>query len=291
MANSKYIRLSILCACLALVGCREDVDYSRLVVEGWIDDEQHPIVLVHRSYSMNASNMPDSTTLADIIADQMVIFGRVAISDGIDTFVLTGKVDTNYMPPYIYTTVFMRGEAGKTYHIEVLDHGDKASATTTIPTAKPVIDSFSVSYTDGLMYPRMLAYASHLEPGEHYIVMTKTKPRGQYKICPMGVLLAQNTRAEIDVKYYSAGGFDFNFSSSEELQQYDTVYVKLAHVGEVEYRIWDSFVAQSLTQGVFFMETHSNIVTNIINGNGYWCGMSANEYLISLNHYLAIDAN
>ena len=28
-------------------------------------------------------------------------------------------------------------------------------------------------------------------------------------------------------------------------------------VGEIEYQMWDSYIAQNMTQGLFFMETHS----------------------------------
>ena len=37
-----------------------------------------------------------------------------------------------------------------------------------------------------------------------------------------------------------------------------------------------------MTQGMFFMETYGNIISNIESGNGYWCGMGASEYTISL---------
>lgn len=285
MENFKYI---VLLSCFLLMACQEEVDHTRLVVEGWIDEGKHPIVMVHRSYSLHIDNAPDSTTLVDVIEDQMVLFGRVAISDGIDTVVLTGKVDTNYMPPYIYTTVFMRGEAGKTYHLLATDHGFEASASTSIPYEKPVVDSFSVQYREGAFYPQLLAYASRLVVGEHYVVMTKTNPRGQYKICPLGVFEADRAQRCIDVKYYSAGELDLgNMVLSTDSLQYDTLYVKLAHIGENEYRVFDSFVAQSITQGIFFIETHTNIETNILNGNGYWCGMTANEYIVNLNQIIA----
>lgn len=283
MENFKY---AVLILCVILISCQQETDYSRLVVEGWIEDGKHPIVMVHKSYSLDATNEQDGVTLADVIADQMVLFGRVAISDGTDTVVLTGKVDTNYMPPYIYTTVFMRGEAGKTYHLIATNYHQTASASTTIPVEKPIINYFSAQQPKDAVYPRLIAHASHLVVGEYYIVMVKTHPRGQYKICPLGVFQASRQNLMIDVKYYSTGGLN-NISLTENDTQYDTIYVKLAHIGEKEYRIWDSFAAQSITQGIFFIETHNNIETNIQNGNGYWCGMAAGEYKVSLTHLLS----
>ena len=61
------------------------------------------------------------------------------------------------------------------------------------------------------------------------------------------------------------------------------IAIKFAKVGELEYLFWDSYVAQNMTQGMFFMETHGNILSNIQGGNGYWCGMGASEYTIQLD--------
>ena len=61
------------------------------------------------------------------------------------------------------------------------------------------------------------------------------------------------------------------------------ISIKFAKVGEIEYQFWDSYIAQNLSQGLFFMETHGNIISNIDGGNGYWCGMGASEYIIQLN--------
>ena len=282
MENFKYATLVL---CVILISCQQETDYSRLVVEGWIEEGKHPIVMVHKSYSLDATNDQDGITLADVMVDQMVLFGRVAISDGIDTIVLTGKVDTNYMPPYIYTTVFMRGEAGKTYHLIATNYHQTVSASTMIPVERPIINSFSIQQSKNAAYPRLTAHASHLVVGEYYIVMVKTHPKGQYKLCPLGAFQAKHQNVKIDVRYYSIGGVNNWFTENDT--QYDTIYVKLAHIGEKEYRIWDSFAAQSITQGVFFIETHNNIETNIQNGNGYWCGMAASEYKVSLTHLLS----
>ena len=78
--------------------------------------------------------------------------------------------------------------------------------------------------------------------------------------------------------------YDFNATRPSELPKRTEMLKKMfAEIGEEEYQFWNSFIAQNMTQGVFFMETHSNIISNIQNGNGYWCGMGSTEYIVKLN--------
>ena len=116
MENSKLKHIfGVLILCFLLYSCvREEVDHTKMVVEGWIDAGKHPIVMLHTSYSLSLSE-PDSTTLLDVLEQYMVLFGKVVIFDGEDSVILTGRVDTNYLPPYIYTTTKIIGEVGKTY--------------------------------------------------------------------------------------------------------------------------------------------------------------------------------
>ena len=66
MVNSKYI-YSLLVVVFSFLFCaceQEKINYSKMVVEGWIDAGKHPIVMLHTSYSLSLSE-PDSTTLLD----------------------------------------------------------------------------------------------------------------------------------------------------------------------------------------------------------------------------------
>jgi hypothetical protein len=258
---------------------REEVDHTKMVVEGWIDAGKHPIVMLHTSYSLSLSE-PDSTTLLDVLEQHMVLFGKVVIFDGEDSVILTGRVDTNYLPPYIYTTTKIIGEMGKTYSLHARYKEFSAKAKTEIPEIAS-LDSIRVTNLNQKM--NVVGYANHLEVGETYILMARTTDQRQYKICPMGTFRARSTRSIITIN----NPIDFT-GEGAMLQtlfpKTDSVgiSIKFAKVGEAEFQMWDSYIAQNMTQGMFFMETHSNIISNIQNGNGYWCGMGASEYTISL---------
>lgn len=278
MVHSKHI-IACLCILLCLFSCRhEEVDNSQMVVEGWIAEGEHPVVLLHRSYDLSQEH---EGTFADVMGEQMIIFGRVAISDGEQTVVLTGKVDTNYMPPYIYTTVFMQGEAGKTYHLQADYRTYSASAQTSIPNSHAKIDSISIG-AGNITYPVMTAYLSGMEVGEHYALLATTTPRGQYRICPLSTIKARTESTAMDIKYdYATSGLMSGIGTPDQ-REYDTLYVQLAHIGQHEHAIWDAFAAQSMTQGIFFMQMYSNIPTNINGGNGYWCGMNTRDYIVPI---------
>ena len=294
MANSKF-HISTLYRCAAallcvyfLCACRPtEVEQPTLVVEGWIDADQHPVVLLHTTYPLN-NDKDTFHTLAESIPEHIITFGRVVLYDGSDSVILTGRVDTNYMPPYIYTTVFMKGEIGKTYRLRASYKNYSATATTCIPSV-PTLDSIFVRVKDSLN-TQIFGYCSHLIPGEHYLVMVKKADGSQYSFCPMGVFEAQKEQMRIDIRnplnFGSRNSLGAGNGSSLFFPKTDSVRIgiKFAHIGADEYRCWDSFGAQSMTQGVFFVETHKNIETNIIGGLGYWCGMGATEYVVSIDH-------
>lgn len=281
MENSKLKYISgILIFLCSLYSCvREEVDHTKMVVEGWIDAGKHPIVMLHTSYSLSLSE-PDSTTLLDVLEQHMVLFGKVVIFDGEDSVILTGRVDTNYLPPYIYTTTKIIGEVGKTYSLHAKYKEFSAKAKTEIPEIAS-LDSIRVTNLNQKM--NVVGYANHLEVGETYILMARTTDQRQYKICPMGTFRARSTRSIITIN----NPIDFTgegamlqtlFPKTDSVE----ISIKFAKIGEAEFQMWDSYIAQNLTQGMFFMEMHSNIISNIQNGNGYWCGMGASEYTISL---------
>ena len=281
MENSKLKHLfGVLILSFLLYSCvREEVDHTKMVVEGWIDAGKHPIVMLHTSYSLSLSE-PDSTTLLDVLEQHMVLFGKVVIFDGEDSVILTGRVDTNYLPPYIYTTTKIMGEVGKTYSLHAKYKEFSAKAKTEIPKIAS-LDSIRVTNLNQKM--NVVGYANHLEVGETYILMARTTDQRQYKICPMGAFRASSTESIITIN----NPIDFTgegailqtlFPKTDSVE----ISIKFAKIGEAEFQMWDSYIAQKLTQGMFFMETYGNIISNIENGNGYWCGMGASEYSISL---------
>ncbi len=283
MAHSKIIYIiSILTFSLFLIACqRDEIDYSQMVVEGWIDAGKHPIVMLHTSYSLGTSFADEGLQLKDVLQEHLVLFGKIVLFDGEDSVTLTGRVDTNYIPPYIYTTTKIRGEIGKTYTLHASYQGRSARSETYIPTIA-TFDSIRATENRNNKIS-IVGYANNLIEGDTYIIMARTFEQQQYKICPMGAFRATHNKMAITINN------PINFTGDGMMLQTlfpktdsTSISIKFAKVGELEYQMWDSYIAQNTTQGLFFMQTYSNIMSNIQGGNGYWCGMGASEYIISL---------
>lgn len=283
MVSSKQYILNTILVLLSLIGCQtQEPDHTKMVVEGWIDAGKHPIVMLHTSYSMH-QNAPHETTFIDLLAEHMVLFGKVVVYDGPDSVILTGRVDTNYLPPYIYTSTQFVGEEGKTYRLKATYKDFSVSSQTTIPE-KVHFDSIRIAKSHDRM--SIYTYANDLEEGNTYAIFARMTNQSQYQVCPLGAFRANAQQMEIQVR--NPLGWDSDDASSLGFRLTfpvcDTaIDIKFAHIEEQEYQIFNTFSSQSLTKGIFFMETYSNIASNIEGGNGYWCGLGATEYTVHLN--------
>ena len=107
----------ILLALITAAGCSfpDMYDYEpQIVVEGWIEDGGYPVVIV-------TSTVPVTGDYRywDEMQDHIIRWAKVTVSDGEKDVVLTGKMDNDYFPPYVYTTSRLKGESGKTYTLTV----------------------------------------------------------------------------------------------------------------------------------------------------------------------------
>ena len=103
-------------------------DYeSKIVVDGWIEQDQYPEVLL--SLSAAYFSEIDSVSLRELVVTR----AKVTVScDGIED-ILTLKPNSEYFPPYVYQGTIIKGEAGKTYELEVVYSENVLTASTTIP--------------------------------------------------------------------------------------------------------------------------------------------------------------
>ncbi len=285
MVHSKKIIYGLI-ACLFVVGLlsceQQPVPQNHIVVEGWIEQGKEPVVMIHQSYNLQSERNEEDTTLQNIATDIMIPFGKVTIDDGEKSVILTGRMDTNYMLPYIYTTVHMTGEVGRTYTLTVEYKDFYATATTTIPDV-PHLDSITVKETSAAKMV-VQAHMSDFPKNEtaYYALFVREIGEQQFKLCPLGTF---NTNNAIDGKIVinvrpqvveiDKMAFPQTFEKREDKHQY---YLKLARITEENYQFFDRYSAQISTQGIFFMPAYGNIPTNINGGLGYWNGMGASEY-------------
>lgn len=287
MAHSNCIHIFFLCILLALYGCETNIPQEQqMVVEGWIEDGKEPIVLLHYAYALDNPNIADTASMMDIIGNQLERYARVSISDGENEVVLTGQLNSKYLPPYIYTSAHIVGEAGHTYTIKATRNNISATATTSIPTIKPVVDSISVrNISDSTQ--AVVAYINVPTTPEIIYYNAFVKRKGEFQLRSSLMSHTQSSQAkngQIELPIYS-NGKGIIMSGVSHFIQTDTTqyYLHLSVVDEMSYRIWEGISAQSINQGMYFMSIYKNMPSNVSSGLGYWCGYNSTECPFKVN--------
>lgn len=256
----------------ALTGCEKDVlppHKSILVVEGWIEDEGFPVVILTESLPVSQ----DYTSL-DNISDYLVKWAKVTVSDGEQTEILIGKYEKGYFPPYVYTTSRIKGKAGRSYTLTV-EYGDfYATAATTIPEP-PTIDNISIKKCADAdtLYQIDLTFQS--KPSNYYQIFTRVGGDNRqfiasYLGCYDGKVLSPQSTLPVYQGYKRTGKSSYY---TPYFHYNDTLSIKLANLDEAGFRFWDSYTKNLSLQGNLFLASYVNFPTNINGGIGYWCGM------------------
>ena len=257
---------------------------DELVVEGWIEDNGFPVVILTKN--INISNKYQSL---DSLSSRIVRWAKVTVSDGEKSVVLTGRYMKGYTPPYIYTTSHFRGEAGKTYQLTV-EYGDfHATATTTIPNTQK-IDELSVERCaqSDTLYQISLRYNDDEAEQNYYQIFTRVGGRDvrQYLAAYLGTIDNRVVKPKTKIPVYR--GRDINtLDYTPYYTINDTVAVKFAHIDSTSYNFWYDYTRNLTTAGNMFFATAASLRSNIIGGTGYWCGMGSDIKYVAIRDCVA----
>lgn len=273
---------------LCFVACSEpEFIHPELVLEGWIEDNGHPFVLIHNSYTASE----DVDSVHNIIENKTIFWGKVTVSGDEVSDVMTGKLDTTYLPPYHYSSVDIKGESGKTYEVVAEYEGQKVYAITTIPD-RVWFDSISVELlNDKKGNVRLKGFLTdNDERDNYYVLFYRYRGEKQYINCFLGVVsdIEADENGLIQIPIYN------NFSihklknrgdknNSRYFNEQDTVDLKLSAVDKTSYDIWKDISALSSSSSFPFLPIYKNVKTNIVGGKGYWCGYASSVYRLVLN--------
>jgi hypothetical protein len=241
-------------------------DTSRLVIEGWIDAGGHPFVLVSTPVVAMEQQKPATSLSSHVVAGAKV---SVTDDEGREYW-LEGRVDRNYLPPYVYTTEELTGEVGHNYRLKVNYGNHAASGTTTIPRPLPLdrLEVTKSAYSDTLF---LLTAWFTLPPGDtgHYRFFTRVRDKETmfYPSLLSGVD-AHNYTGSVPVM--RSWSLDLNrkplFSPGE------VVDVRFCAIDDAAWAYWESFDAvASLGLNPFFPSTQ-NPRSNLQGAFGYWAG-------------------
>lgn len=273
--------LGILVACVCCFSCvdiRLSEAESELVLEGWIEEDGFPVVLL-------STSVPVTTGSKDMesLQEHIVRWGKVVISDGDKEVVLTGGPDERFIPPYSYTTAKMRGQAGKTYTLKAEYKDRRITASTTIPQSKELEYLRTEQVSPG-KYKIVAGMKDDSSGKDFYKFFVKREGKDSAYMSSFRGLVNDEvlTDGVNEVSVYN--GISVRESDFDQyFEEDDVVYVRFSTMDEASWIYWDGFEEiQSLSRNPFFPVSNA-IRSNVTGGLGYWAGYGSTYYRLPIS--------
>ena len=265
---------------MLLAACQEESHDGReeIVVEGWIESGGAPVVLLTKTFVVELGKDVDGETSV------VLPWGKVTVSDGTKSVILTGDYDERYFPPYVYTTSTsrMKGEPGRTYHLTV-EYGNRvATAQTTIPMPDS-LEALAVTPCADVdsMYQITAYYDDDPSTKDYYMFFTRIFNK-ETRYYPSLLGVADDSRLIEKNQQVVQPGMHFFTSEDNKYRPYyheaDSVQIKFAKIDATTYAIQKAYTEMiSLASNPLFTSDIS-MPTNIQGGLGYWCGYAVTKY-------------
>lgn len=261
---------------LCLTACQDSLDLdiqqyeSKLVVDGWIEHNQYPIVVLTKSASYFSTI--DSSALRTMVATR----AKVTVSDGENEEILTLKKNNLFYPPYTYQGTEIKGEAGKTYHLKIEADGKEYKSYTSIPPAV-TLDSLWFSLNPGRDSLGLVQgkFTDNGSTEDYYRVFTQRKNKDS-KFVPIYL-------SAIGDQFFNGETFTFSLLRGSEslsdakddiyFRKGDTVIVKLSTIDRVHFDFWRTLERELYVTGNPFSSSGNRVISNISGGAlGVWGG-------------------
>lgn len=266
----KYFHIILL---LVLAACSktEEVGKSQLVVEGWIENGGHPVVMVSESIGIATGREMGAASILDHIAK----WAKVSVSDGTKTEILTGIPDSDYFPPYIFTSSAITGEVGKTYTLKVEYKDYNIEASTVIPEPVPIDKIYVQSVTDTTAAVRV-GFTDPPQKGHYYKIFTKTEGKdAHYHPSAMTNISDESLDGYTEVFIYSTQRL-MDSIDWPNIHVGDVLWIKLCSIDKKAFDYWDNFEIM-LASNAFSMYFESDLESNLDGALGYWAGYGVDK--------------
>lgn len=271
---------------ITLVSCEKEIKVKipnaeqKIVVEGYIEPNQSPKVLITRSQGYFDAIPTSLNELLQYVVQDAV----VTVNDGNSSFNLTPTLSTSY-PYFYYTNSSLIGAIGKTYNLTILADGKTLTSSTKIHT--PVFfDTLWFKTRDGFPENDSLGtlWGKFQEPptlGDNYRWLIKVNNGSRYRPSPGNTIEDKWSNG----KEFSVISFnpDTNSTSSANynkdpnwflFRRGDTIYSKACTIGPAELQFFKTFEGSVGGRGNPFAAPTA-VKTNINGGLGIWCGLGA----------------
>lgn len=236
-----------------------------LVVEGWIEEGEAPIVMVTRALDLN----DEDTRLEDAVEK----WCRVTVFDDDTPYILTARKNPSYNPNFIFTSSRLKGKPDHIYRLLVETDDTIASAEATPRRSASIsrLEAVASQESDSLFSLR--AYFDNLQPESYYKVFCK----GEADIRHFPSFLGN-----IDGNLYdpSAGvlvsrGIHGAFLEDKEafthfFRHGEKVEVKLCSIDRPLYDFWTQYDLNVSLSSNVLLSFVSDCPGNVKGAKGYW---------------------
>lgn len=247
-------------------GCAEDLPPSRpeAVLEGWIDSDGFPVVL----FTSSVAPSSDGGTLADV----MIRWGKVTISDGENTVIMTGGPSDRYMPPFRYYTFDMRGIPGHTYTITAEYNDLHATATCTMPSPTPIdrLEIKPVEGSDSLRAATIHFTAPEDCPAYYCVRVRDLSKPSRPMPAMMGIAKAAEPGAMMQLPVFHSKTHLSDDPFVPQLKQGERLRVELCRITKDVYEFWRIYDDAVMFGGSQFVGGHESLPSNVEGGLGVW---------------------
>lgn len=259
----------------AAPGCTDDEPEQQNlpVIEAYLASDGHPVVLFTSSVTPEKEG-----NLDDIVYP----FGRVSITDGETTAVMSAGPDGGYLPPYRYHTTAILGEPGKRYTVSVKFQDKTASATAYMPFPTP-IDSLTVTSVNDTLRAATLHFTAPADcPAFYYISMAREGVSRQQRPCMLGVTRADKPGEHIAIPVFhprdKIDGVDF----VSQLIVGEKLDIRLNRVDENVYNFWKAYDNMVNFSATPFISTGESLPTNVTGGYGVFTASGCSKYYLEV---------
>ena len=256
----------VILASLLLWSC-EDSELEveiRPVIEAYIDSDGFPRVMF-------------TSTLADgdnqTIEEKVVRWGKVTMSDGVTTVILTGGPDKSQFPPFRYTSYELKGVPGRTYTIEAQYKDLHAKAQCTMPEPPEVeeVKDVCAAESDTLRDVALRIRAPQDVPAYFHVSVRTYPAEDAYLPAMLGCVKAEKPGEIVELPVYMPKvSIGKNLYDASRLPSNRAVDIKVERVSKEIYEFWMNFNNANLFGGSMFVTTSASIGGNIEGGYGYF---------------------
>lgn len=276
----KYIVLFVV---LLMMSCTKD-DLSKqisleskIVVEGWIEEEDYAQVLL--SSSIPVTDVIDSTN----VLNHVIRSAKITISDGENSEVLRVKNDKNRVPPFVYFGSTLKGAAGKEYSLKIEYLNRIIEAVTTIPKSVDLksADYIKKNQADTIGYV-FVTFDDPLSEKNYYQIATKID--GEEPI------FVPSFYGNLDDKNFAAPSVSVQINRGVILfpktkftpyfADGDLIHVKLRTQNKEALDFWNSWQNEIVNSKNPIYPSNTSLKSNIKGGIGIWAGYGQSTLIV-----------